>query len=59
MSHRTLKEIREGHPTKKACQYIPGMHLGRPNYEGCMMPSDRDLELAKQQAAKFLSKDQP
>jgi hypothetical protein len=59
MSHRTLKEIHQGHPAKKPTQYLLGSYLERPNLDGCIMPSDRDLELAKQQAAKFLPKDAP
>lgn len=55
-SPRTLKEIRDGAPKKKPVPYQPGLRGDKPDLSRFTMPSTRDLELAKQQAAKFLPK---
>ena len=53
-SPRTLHEIQSGPPKRKPAPYQPGLYGPKPNLKSTTIPSDRDLELAKQQAAKFL-----
>ena len=55
MSRRTFSQIKKGPPKRNSVPYQPGFSSVKPVIRESTMPNHRELELAKEQARKFLA----